>query len=275
MLSPKRRWRSTRTHVTVVAGPGNNGGDGFVAARILAERAYRTTVLLVGDRERLRRVMRRLPQAGGADKSNRPRPKRSHQAVSLSTRCSAPDSIALSKALPRAIIEAMNNASSHVIAVDLPSGISGDTGAVMGAAVKARQSVTFFRKKPGHLLMPGRQHCGDVSGADIGIRSDVLEAIQPPDVCERNRRCGLARFQCRVSPGTSIHAVTPLVVSGGMSFTGAALARRPWRITGRGGLVTIVSPRDALAVHAASNTAVMVREVDGAEALTRSCRTVG
>ena len=158
-------------HVTVVAGPGNNGGDGFVAARILAEHAYRTTVLLAGDRTRLKG-----DAALAADKWHG------------QTELAAPEKIANGgvivdalfgagldrpvEGLARAMIETMNERESHVIAVDLPSGINGNTGAVMGAAVRAQQSITFFRKKPGHLLMPGREHCGSVTIADIGIHAD-------------------------------------------------------------------------------------------------------
>ncbi|HEX2537177.1 MAG TPA: NAD(P)H-hydrate epimerase, partial [Pseudolabrys sp.] len=132
--------------VTVVAGPGNNGGDGFVAARILAERNTPVRVLLVGDRDKLR--------GDAAEAAKR---------WTGATVRAAPDALdpthvvvdALFGAgldrevtgLPRAMIEAMNRSRAAVIAVDLPSGINGTTGQVMGAAVEATHTVTFFRRK--------------------------------------------------------------------------------------------------------------------------------
>jgi hydroxyethylthiazole kinase-like uncharacterized protein yjeF len=164
------------------------------------------------------------------------------------------------------MIEAMNNASTPIVGVDLPSGINGDSGAVMGTAVNASECVTFFRKKPGHVLLPGRLHCGPVSVADIGIKADVLQAIRPqtflnvPALWRRD-------FAVPRIDGHKYARGHAVVVSGGLSFTGAARLAARGALRAGAGLVTIASPRDALAVHAAANTAVMVRAVDGASEL--------
>src|SRR5262249_56476697 len=79
----------------------------------------------------------------------------------------------------RDVIEAMNATGAPIIAVDLASGINGTTGGVMGAAVRATRSMTFFRRKVGHVLLPGRVHCGAVEVADIGIKAEVLARVNP------------------------------------------------------------------------------------------------
>ena len=164
--------------IGIVAGPGNNGGDGFVCARILAARGYPVRLLLLGERSGLK-----------------------GDAAEAASRWSGPVEPATPEALKgaglivdalfgagldrpvegpaRAMIEAINAAGVPVVAVDLPSGINGTSGAVMGAAVRASRSVTFFRRKPGHVLLPGRLHCGPVEVADIGIADAVLEHHPP------------------------------------------------------------------------------------------------
>ncbi|RAI40705.1 NAD(P)H-hydrate epimerase, partial [Rhodoplanes roseus] len=215
------------SRVVVVAGPGNNGGDGFVAARLLAERRYRVSLLLVGSPDRLKgdaaEAARRwtgpvLPAApehldGAGDAP--------HVVIDALFGAGLDRPV---DGLPRAMIEAIGAAAgrgARIVAVDLPSGINGTTGAVMGAAVRADESVTFFRAKPGHWLLPGRLHRGRLTIAGIGIPDAVLDTVRP--------RCALVgpAFVRDMVPLPSLaghkysrgHVV---VVSGGASTTGAA-----------------------------------------------------
>jgi len=171
----------------------------------------------------------------------------------------------------RAIIEAMNNAEACIHAVDLPSGISGTTGAVMGTAVRASDTVTFFRYKLGHVLLPGRLHCGRTGLADIGITANVLEAIRP-NTWLNSPSLWLDNFPIPKVIGNKYTRGHAVVVSGGSFSTGAARLAARAALRAGAGLVTIASPREALAVNAAASLAVMVRPVDGAKELTEFLR---
>ena len=175
--------------------------------------------------------------------------------------------------LPRAMIEAMNAQAAPVIAVDLPSGINGTSGAVMGVAVRAAQTITFFRKKPGHLLLPGRLYCGAISVADIGIPGDVLAADRGRRPSKTSRALARSIFRCRSDGGHKYDRGHAVVVSGPSWSTGAARLAARGALRAGAGLVTIASPREALAVNAAANLAVMVRPVDGADELADSSPT--
>ena len=256
--------RATPT-VCVVAGPGNNGGDGFVCARILAGRGYPVRLLLLGDRDRLK---------GDAAEAARnwQGPVETATPAALNGANLIVDALFGAgldrpvEGLARAMIQAINAASVPVVAVDLPSGINGNSGAVMGAAVNASQTVTFFRKKPGHLLLPGRLHCGAVEVADIGIPDAVLDSIRP-SIAANAPALWAERFPVPQPGGHKYRRGHAVVVSGDVSHTGAARLAARGALRAGAGLVTIASPPDALAVNAASNLAVMVRPVDGADEL--------
>lgn len=253
------------SRILVVCGPGNNGGDGFVAARVLHERGYRVDLASLGAREVL------TGDAAGAAGQWRGAvlPLAAAPVEAVDGIVDALFGAGLARDLDgeaAAAVARINASGKPVVAVDVPSGVDGNTGLVRGVSVRARETVTFFRLKPGHLLYPGRGLCGPVRLAEIGIPDHVLEAIGP-----RAFRNGIGVFGALVGPPDAAghkygrgHAV---VVSGGIEGTGAArlAARAALRIGA--GLVTVASPGSALAVNAAALTAVMVRRSDGPEGL--------
>lgn len=247
--------------VVVVAGPGNNGGDGLVAARLLAERGLDVRVALLGDRGVLKG-----DAAAAADRWSGPlqlaEPGAVHGAAIIVDALFGAGLARPVEGLARALIEAVNAEQAHKIAVDLPSGVSGDTGAILGAAVQAAETVTFFRRKPGHLLLPGRLCCGTVKVADIGISSAVLGQIGP-QTWANEPPLWLSAFPRPSAGGHKYDRGHVVVLSGEMPNTGAAKLAARGALRAGAGLVTIASPPSALAAHAAESVAVMVREVAG------------
>jgi len=255
------------TRVVVVAGPGNNGGDGFIAARVLAECGYSVRVLLLGDVAALRG-----DAAEAARLWARPvEPAAPEGFMSAGVIVDALFGAGLNRTVEgaaRAIIEAMNASGAPIVAVDLPSGINGASGAVMGAAVRARESVTFFRRKAGHVLLPGRLHAGQVRVADIGIADSVLEKVRPQTFANGPALWSSA-FPIPALDGHKYSRGHAVVVSGDMSFTGAARLAARGALRAGAGLVTLASPRTALPVNAAASLAVMVRAADGPDELRK------
>ncbi len=259
--------RNDGSRVVVLAGPGNNGGDGFVAARLLAERGYTVTVLLAGTLEKLKGDAAAAAKAWtGPVAVAKPEALAGADIVIDALFGAGLDRPVSGSA--QAMIEAVNAQAAPVIAVDLPSGINGTTGAVMGTAIKAQQTVTFFRKKPGHLLMPGRACCGTVSVAPIGIPDAVLARIRPRTF-ENAPDLWRGKFSMPRVEGHKYDRGHAVVVSGPSWSTGAARLAARGALRAGAGLVTIASPREALAVNAATNLAIMVRPVDGAAELAR------
>ena len=253
--------------IVVLAGPGNNGGDGFVAARLLAQRGYRVRLMLMGETARLKG-----DAALAAQKWRGPiEPATVGGFSGASVIIDALFGAGLDRPVEepaRSLIEGMNAERSPIVAVDLPSGINGTTGAAMGTAVKAAQTVTFFRKKPGHLLLPGRLYCGSVAVADIGIPDSVLGPIAAKTF-ENTPALWRKYFPQPREAGHKYDRGHVVIASGPVWSTGAARLAARGALRAGAGLVTIASPREALAVNATASLAVMVRPVDGAGELAK------
>ena len=259
-----------RGRVLVLCGPGNNGGDGFVAARLLAEAGHAVDLRLLGTRATLSGDAGLAaadwagPVVEGLDALD---------ADGVDLIVDALFGAGLSRDLEGAAESAvafMNSSGCPVLAIDVPSGIDGDRGAVRGCAVRAARTITFVAYKPGHLLQPGRAHCGDLRLADIGAGADALAAglaaCEPPLFRNGPGLWGPAfpRLTEASHKYTRGHA---LVLSGPAYRTGAArlAARAALRIGA--GLVTVASPAGALPENAAHLTAIMLRPCDSPDDL--------
>ncbi|ASV86675.1 carbohydrate kinase family protein [Ochrobactrum quorumnocens] len=246
--------------IAILCGPGNNGGDGYVAAQFLLEAgrdvicfgtaqprpgsdAMRALLFYKGE---VRRISALIPAdfVGVIDAvygAGLARPVGGAEAR---------------------VIEAVNASNIPVLAIDLPSGVSGESGQVLGTGIQARATVTFFRKKPGHLLQPGRTHCGVLHVADIGISDDVLNKIKPNtfENAPQLWRDSLPTLSTNAHKYSRGHAA---VFSGPAHSTGAARLSSMAAARSGAGAVTLLSPPDALSVNAAHLTSIMVRETRG------------
>ncbi len=259
--------------VLVLCGPGNNGGDGFVAARHLAAAGWPVRLALLGARERLAGdAAHHAALWDGAIEelvADRAEALLSGAGVVVDALFGAGLSRPLEGAARR-MVEALASSPAVVVAVDVPSGVSGDNGAVLGAAaVQAALTVTFFRKKPGHLLLPGRQLCGEVVVADIGIPDRVLAEIAPRTFENRPRLWGEGYPWRRL--GDHKYDFGHALVLGGATMTGAGRLAARAALRAGAGLVTVACPPEALPIYALSTpsaiTAAVANEAEFANLL--------
>ncbi|MBZ9759581.1 NAD(P)H-hydrate dehydratase [Mesorhizobium sp. CA8] len=248
--------------VHVLCGPGNNGGDGYVVARLLAEAGVDVALWTSGK-----------PRAGSdaalaaADCALERHPLSAFTAEAGSLVVDAIYGAGLSKPLTgdaKGAVDAVTRLNLPVIAIDLPSGVSGESGQILGSAFSAAVTVTFARKKPGHLLLPGRERCGEIVLADIGIRDEIIDAIAP-QAFENRPRLWIANFP---APAVDTHKYRrghASVFSGGPSATGAARLAALAAARSGAGAVTVLSPANAMQVNAAHLTSIMLRKVDAIE----------
>jgi ADP-dependent NAD(P)H-hydrate dehydratase / NAD(P)H-hydrate epimerase len=248
-----RRWSPRPT--VVLCGPGNNGGDGFVVARLLAAAGWPVRLALSGTMDELRGDARHHAELWQ-------RPVEPLEKGVLEGAALAVDALfgsglrrPLSGAVPR-ILEAAAERRVPLVAVDVPSGLLGDTGESLGA-VAAVLTVTFTRKKPGHVLLPGRELCGETVVADIGTSPALLESI-PVELWENDPalwRGDLPQLRAAGNKYSRGHAL----LWGGYPTTGAARMAARAAARAGAGLTTIAVPLEALPIYAAALTSIMVR----------------
>jgi hydroxyethylthiazole kinase-like uncharacterized protein yjeF len=241
----------------VLCGPGNNGGDGYVAACLLAARGWPVRVAAL-----------KAPRAGSdaATAAGFWRcgtvPFTIAEAAKATLVIDAVFGAGLDRELDPLVADVLA-AARLVLAVDVPSGLDGATGAARGRVRAAAATVTFFRCKPGHFLLPGRALCGDLRLADIGIPASVLAAIRPGTVLNRPGVWRLPELTAASHKYTRGH----VTVLGGAAMTGAARLAAAAARAGGAGLVTIAAARGAAVYRAACAPGVIVSDAPLAELL--------
>jgi ADP-dependent NAD(P)H-hydrate dehydratase / NAD(P)H-hydrate epimerase len=244
--------------VAILCGPGNNGGDGYAAARLLSSSGRQVAV-----------YADTRPTAGSAAA----RGAAAWRGPVQPLESFAPDDGVMvidalyGAGLNRPIvgreadaIERLNASDAVTFSIDVPSGLNGDTGQALGPVVKADQTITFFRAKPGHWLWPGRRFCGDVAIADIGLtESHIAEAGLTPGLFRNAESFWRPAMPTGGADAHKYQRGHCLVVSGEEFRTGASRLAARAALNAGAGAVTIAGDRDALRVHAAHLTAIMLQ----------------
>lgn len=254
--------RFERQPVAILCGPGNNGGDGFVIARYLANDGWPVRLSLLGDPARLKgdalAMFRRWQ--GKTESLTRASVDGCDLVVD------ALFGAGLARPLEGAAAELAKECRTRkVVAVDVPSGVNGDTGTNEGIAFRADVTVTFFTRKPGHLLSPGRFLCGETFVVDIGTPAETLETILPAAF----RNCPSRWLQAMPVADPQGHKYSrghALVAGGGVTSSGAARMTAMAALRAGAGLSTCAVPPSAAIVYASHLTAVMLKPVENAEA---------
>lgn len=260
----RRRFRPCRT--LVLAGPGNNGGDGYVAARLLEQAGWPVAVAALAP-----------PRPGGdaalsaAGWRGPVVPFSPAEARRPGLVVDAVFGAGLARDLDGIAAETLAAVSAPILAVDVPSGLDGETGAVRGFAPQAVLTVTFFRRKPGHLLFPGRGLCGEVLLADIGLPASVLREVGPRAFHNRPGLWAVPSLTVSGHKYTRGH----LTIVGGDTMTGAARLAAGAAHRAGAGLVTIAAPDPAAAaIYRTGDPATIISEETVARLLEDARRAV-
>lgn len=209
-----------KRRLLIVAGMGNNGGDGFAIGRILWQRGCEVDFVLLGEKEKCSKETKKqieiLERYGLPIETNFP--NREYDII-----VDAIFGIGLSRNVEGIFEEAItyiNQSSAKIVAVDIPSGVSAEDGSILGTAVKADMTVTFAFKKLGLLLYPGAEYCGKLLCADIGITKESFLGETP--YFQSYGKEDLAKLPIRTKAGNKGTFGKVLVIAGSKNMCGAA-----------------------------------------------------
>ncbi|WP_291842616.1 NAD(P)H-hydrate dehydratase [Maricaulis sp.] len=260
----RARWAPRPT--LVLAGPGNNGGDGLIAAASLRKSGWPVRVVLVGEPRRLTGDAAWALGVWGGEAERAAETENFCGELFVDALFGAGLSRPISGEAGR-LIEQVNARSAPVVAIDLPSGVPGDAGPINGPALKAALTVTFHARKLAHIIEPFAQMCGEIVCADIGIPTGWQDAITPIALENAPPDWPGARL-----PDGMVHKHQRgrvAVFSGGASATGAARLAARASLRAGAGLVTVCSPPSASLVNGSHLTSEMLARWEGGDHTAR------
>jgi len=253
------------TKIVVLCGPGRNGGDGFVAARRLRERGYHIRLALLGDKDKLPAEAKEMAKRW--DETIEPMAPDcldgAQVIVDAIFGSGLKDDV---RDMPAKMVEDVTRRGLPVVAVDMPTGIDATSGQIRGTAFKAVSTVSFYRRKTGQVLFPGRTYCGDVTTVDIGIPASVMKEVGPRAFSDQPD-LWLKYFPRLKLTGHKYDRGHAVVVSGEMERTGAARLGARAALRMGAGVVSLATSKSAFYINAAQLTSIMVDAYDGTDSL--------
>ena len=254
--------------VAVLCGPGNNGGDGFVVARLLDRAGFKVQIFATGAIDDYSGDARLMANQLKCDLQPLSLFAVTDYQLIVDGLFAAGLARNISGEIAR-LIDQINLSDLPVVSIDMPSGIDGESGQIRGIAIKADHSATFFRQKPGHVLLPGRTVCGQIHVCDIGIPEQVLEQIDNLQLWENSPKLWRSQINWRRIDGHKYDYGHTVVLSGDQYSTGAARMAAMAALRSGSGLVSIASPDNAMQINAAHLTEIMLRCVNDHDDLYR------
>ena len=259
-------------HVAILCGRGNNGGDGFVVARTLAQRDVECSVFLLGEVSAVRgdarvnlEILGRLGitvvEVTDAQTWELHYSEISRSDLIVDALFGTGLKTALS-GLYETVVADVNAAPIPVVAIDLPSGLSADTHQVIGQAIDATLTVTMAAPKLPLVLPPAESHAGDLVIADIGIPAQVIDELEGPWLSILTRERVRELVQGRAPDAHKGDFGRVLIVAGSVGKTGAAHLAALGALKSGAGLVTVATPRSALPIIAAMAPEYMTEPLD-------------
>jgi len=252
--------------IAIICGKGNNGGDGFVAARLLVESGRNVTVFFAGSPSDMQKLSGDAALAASSWKGSlefigtNALPDFSFIDLIVDAILGAGINRAPDASVAK-LITHINQSQKNVLSVDLPTGVCGNTGQIFGAAICAAMTVTFFCKKPGHVLLPGKTNCGEVLVHNIGIDVNILKNFNPA-VYENNPSLWLHVYPFPEPQTHKYQRGHALVLSGHRHATGAARLAATAALRSGAGVVSLGSPAEAMDINAMHLTEIMQYRID-------------